>query len=288
MPSLCAVILTYNEETNLPACLESLRGWCQEIYVVDSGSTDRTVQIAREAGAHVVTHPFETHPKQWNWALRTAPIETDWVLALYADYRISHGLKEEILRLLPGTPSGVEGYYIPRKQIFRGRWIRYGAYWPRYILALFRRGRAWSDEGEYVDCRFSVRGQTRTLHHPIVERNEKEESILFWLDKQLKYIELLAQEEYLRRHHQLAGWAISPSPWGTPDQRVLWWKQIWYRLPIYIRPFLYFAYRYLFRLGVLDGWKGALFHFLQAFWLRLMVDIRIGELERAQKGRPPS
>lgn len=277
--SVTAIVLTFNEESNLPACLESLRGWRQKTFVVDSGSTDRTVTLAQEAGAEVVRHPFETHAKQWNWALKNIPIQTDWVLCLYADYRISVELRATLCRILPKTPSEVTGYYIPRKQIFRGRWIRHGTYWPRYILTLFRRDSAWSDERELVDCRFSVEGKTVHLKQPIVEQNEKERSVLFWLQKHLTYIELQAQEEYLRRHHRL-GWKIRPSLWGTPDQKVLWWKRIWYRMPLLVRPFLYYGYRYVIRLGFLDGSQGALFHFLQGFWLRLMVDVRIRELER--------
>lgn len=276
---LTAVILTLNEELNLPACLKSLEGWCPKIFVVDSGSSDQTVVIAQRHGAQVVHHPFETHAKQWNWALKTPPLSGQWVLALDADQQVSSELREELLRTLPKTPAQVLGYYLPRKQIFRGRWIRHGGYWPKYLLKLFRRGTAWSDEEELLDFRFYVKGQTRSLQHPIVEQNEKEQSIQFWLEKHLRFIELLAQEEYRRRRHP-AKWAMKPSPWGTPDQRVLWTKQIWYRMPLYVRPFLYFAYRYIFRLGILDGSTGGLFHFLQGFWLRLMVDIRIGELER--------
>lgn len=279
MSFITAIILTFNEELNLPACLKSLEDWCPQIFVVDSGSIDRTVSIAKEAGAHVVTHPFETHAKQWNWALKTLPLTSDWILAIDADQRITPELRQELLQILPSTPAEVAGYYLPRKQIFRGRWIRHGGYWPKVLLKLFRRGAAWTDEQELVDFRFYVRGQTRLLRSAIVEQNLKEEAITFWLQKHLRFIELLAQEEYRRRHGQ-GRWAIRLSPFGTPDQRVLWTKQLWYRLPLYGRPFLYFGYRYLLRLGILDGWEGFLFHFLQGFWLRLMIDVRLGELER--------
>lgn len=277
--SITAVILTLNEELNLSACLKSLEGWCLQIFVVDSGSTDQTVVIAQRHGAQVSHHPFETHAKQWNWALKTLPITGEWVLAIDADQRVSPELQEELFGTLPQTPSQVMGYYLPRKQIFRGQWIRHGGYWPKYLLKLFRRGAALSDEEELLDFRFYVKGETRLLRHSIIEHNNKERSIQFWLEKHLRFIELLAQEEYRRRWHPME-WAVKPSPWGTPDQRVLWAKQIWYRMPLYVRPFLYFAYRYIFRLGILDGPTGSLFHFLQGFWLRLMVDIRIGELER--------
>ena len=193
-------------------------------------------------------------------------------------------LREEISRALPQAPSTISGYYLPRKQFFRGQWIRHGGYWPKYLLKLFRRGAAESDERELLDFRFYVEGKTVCLRHPIIEQNKKERNISFWLQKHLRFIELLAQEESLRRHGQ-GGWRVQPSLWGTPDQQILWQKHFWYRMPLYVRPFLYFGYRYIFCLGFLDGWNGTLFHWLQGFWLRLMVDIRIGELER-ERGSP--
>lgn len=277
--SISAVVLTHQEELNLQACLSSLEGWCGQIFVVDSGSTDQTVAIARQAGAQVFQHPFETHAKQWNWALKNLPFQGGWILALDADQRVSPELREEILKVLPGTPAEVVGYYLPRKQIFRGRWIRHGGYWTKHLLKLFRKGLAWADEKELVDFRFYVRGKTRCLKQPLAEENEKEKEIIFWLEKHLRFIELQAREEHLRRHEKL-GWAMRPSLFGTPDQRILFWKRLWYRMPLFVRPFLYFGYRYFLRLGILDGPQGTLFHFLQAFWFRWMVDVRLQELER--------
>ncbi|MBI3615723.1 MAG: glycosyltransferase family 2 protein [Candidatus Omnitrophica bacterium] len=277
--SITAIILTLDEELNLPHCLKSLEGWCREVFIVDSGSSDGTLPIARAHGAAVIQHPFETHAKQWNWALKTLPITGEWVLALDADQRVTPELKEEILSSLPKSSLEIKGYYLPRKQIFRGKWIRHGGYWPKYLLKLFRRGCGWSDEQELVDFRFYVDGETRRLRYPILEQNRKEDQITFWLQKHLRYIELQAQEEHHRRHHRIP-WTIKPLLWGTPDQQVLWLKNLWYRLPLYVRPFLYFIYRFVFRLGVLDGPEGILFHFLQGFWLRLMIDVRLGELER--------
>jgi len=281
-PSIAAVVLTLNEEMNLPICLDSLKGWCKQIFVVDSGSTDRTVAIAREAGAQVVVHAFETHAKQWNWALQTVPIACEWVLALDADQRVTPKLKDEMLHALSDAPDEVAGFYLPRKQFFRGRWIRWGGYWPKYLLKLFRRGAAHSDEKELVDFRFYVRGEIPLLTQALIEHNEKEREILFWLEKHLRFVELHAQEEYGRRHKRV-GWSVRPAPRGTPDQKVLWRKEIWYRLPPVVRPFFFFLYRYIFQLGMLDGAQGALYHFLHGFWYELMIAIRLKELERNGK-----
>lgn len=280
--TITAVVLTKDEEANLPACLESLKGWCRPVFVVDSGSTDGTERVAKSFGAEFVSHPFETHSKQWNWALRNLPFKTAWVLAIDADQRITPQLKEELLKELAETDPQISGYYLPRKQIFRGRWIRHGGYWPKYLLKLFRTGAARCDEQELLDFRFYVDGKTVLLKEPLVEENLKEREILFWLGKHLRFIELLAREELSVRTGRRT-WQAKPDPAGTPDQRVLWKKNLWYKLPLYTRPFLYFAYRYFLLLGFLDGRQGALFHFLQAFWLRMMVDVRLGELLRAKK-----
>src|SRR5262245_16175348 len=132
--SLTLVVLTFNEERNLPACLTSAAGWVTEIFVVDSGSTDRTVAIAREFGATVVSHPFESHARQWRWALASLPIQTRWILALDADQAVTDALRDDITRKLSEWrgPDGPAGGYVNRRQIFRGKWIRHGGYYPKY------------------------------------------------------------------------------------------------------------------------------------------------------------
>jgi glycosyltransferase involved in cell wall biosynthesis len=290
--SLAVVVLTFNEERNLAACLESVAGWTGEIFVVDSGSNDHTVDIAMRYGARVVMHPFENHAKQWNWALRHLPFTYEWALCLDADHRVTPELKEELRELFnAGSESirgqarlkAVDGFYLKRQQIFRGKWIKHGGYYPKYLLKLFRHEHAWSDENELLDFRFYVEGETATLQHDLVEDNQNEFDISFWIAKHNRFAQLQAREELLRRRDNIA-WSIRPSLFGTPDQRTLWLKRSWYLLPLYVRPCLYFFYRYILRLGFLDGKQGFLFHFLQGFWYRLLVDVVLDDLRR---GREP-
>ncbi len=155
---LTVVVLTLNEERNLPACLESVVGWATEVFVVDSGSTDATGAIAWRFGARVVTHAFETHARQWKWALDELPIQTDWVLGLDADQRITPELRQEISRRLSHATiaRAPSGYFVRRRQIFRGRWIRHGGYYPKYLLKLFRLRAVSVDETDLVDHHFVV------------------------------------------------------------------------------------------------------------------------------------
>ena len=271
------MILTLNEEANLPQCLASVCDWAREIFVVDAGSSDRTREIVEKSGAVIVEHPFETHSGQWRWALDNLPIHTDWVLALDADQRVTPELAREISELNWQGLDGVDGFYIRRRQWFRGRWIKHGGYYPKYLLKMFRKEAVVTDPMDLVDHHFYVAGAVRKLRHDLDEANQKEDDISFWTEKHNRYATLLAREELeWRRGAQRT--AIEPSIVGTPDQRSLALKRVWRRMPLYLRPFLYFFYRYFLRLGVLDGKQGAIFHFLQAFWFRLMVDIKLDEM----------
>jgi glycosyltransferase involved in cell wall biosynthesis len=283
-PIVSVIVLTFDEERNLRACLSSVVGLTPDIFVVDSGSTDRTVAIAAEFGAQVVRHPFESHARQWQWSLSTLPIRSPWVLALDADQALTPELKASMSEnLLSWTSAGTPvGGYLNRRQIFRGRWIRHGGYYPKYLLKLFRRDAVVLDEDDLVDHHFHVTGPTAILAGDLIEDNRNESDIAVWIAKHNRYAVQQAREETAR--------SVDPDQrptraFGSPDERTRWQKRIWYRLPLYARPFGYFIYRYVFRLGFLDGKEGFIFHFLQAFWYRLLVDINRDELRSANAAR---
>ena len=272
---LSALILARNEERNLADCLSTLVGWCDDIHLVDSFSTDATLEIANRHSVHVHQHAFEGHTKQRTWSLRNVPFQNEWVIALDADHRVTPELRKELIKVFTTPPIGVDGFYVKRRQIFRGRWMRHGGYYPKYMLKIFRADKAFLDDHEF-DYRFYVDGPTRKLTHDILEQNRNEDSITFFIEKHNRFATEQAIEELKRR----AGlkYLVSASFFGTPDQRTLRLKQIWYGLPLYLRPFLLFFYRYFLKLGVLDGKEGFIFFFLQSFWFRLLVDVRIEEL----------
>jgi glycosyltransferase involved in cell wall biosynthesis len=276
------VVLTFNEERNLPACLENAAGWAADIVVVDSGSTDRTAAIAKDHGARVVEHPFETHSRQWQWALANVPFSTEWVLALDADQRLTPELRAEITDRLR-QPGETAGFFLNRRQIFRGRWIRHGGYYPKYLLKLFRRTSVSLDDTELVDHHFRVAGPTENLRCDMIEDNQNEASIAEWTAKHNRYATLQARQDVLRE--SVAGGptgtadvAAASRPDGSPDGRTRRLKRVWGRLPLFVRPCLYVFYRYVLRLGFLDGKEGFVFHVLQGFWYRLLVDINTDEL----------
>ena len=275
------VILTFNEERNLRASLESLSGWASRLVIVDSGSTDATCAIAKEHGATILVHPFETHAKQWKWALAQLPPETDWVLGLDADQQLTPELRTTIDELLASHPTAV-GAYVNRRQIFRGTWIRHGGYYPKFLLKLFRLAHVELDEGDLVDHHFIVRGPTVNLRADLIEDNRNEAQIATWTAKHNRYAVLQARQELAASAAPVAFSAV----FGAPDDRVKWLKQQWARLPLFVRPCLYVFYRYVVRLGFLDGKQGFVFHVLQGFWYRLLIDVNIDELREQGLNRP--
>ncbi len=282
---LSVVILTFNEERNLDACLSSVVDLASEVFVVDSGSTDRTAAIAATFGAHVVTHPFESHAKQWQWALSTLPLTSTWVLALDADQALTPELRAEHR----SRHSAVDrGRHADRARIsIDGRSSADGGFataaTTRNICSsCFDETRSCSIEDDLVDHHFHVTGPTAILEGDLIEDNRNENAIAVWIEKHNRYAVRQAREEAARS----ADPDRRPTrAFGSPDERTRWRKRIWNRLPLYARPFGYFLYRYVLRLGFLDGKEGFIFHFMQAFWYRLLVDINRDEL-RASRSDP--
>ncbi|HEY4594093.1 MAG TPA: glycosyltransferase family 2 protein, partial [Thermoanaerobaculia bacterium] len=257
MIPLSVLVTTRNEEANVERCLRSVHGFADQVFVLDSESTDGTAEIARKY-AEVQTLAYDHSriiPWIFQWGLDNLPLRNDWVLILEADQAVTPELREEIAALL-ARPEAVreDGFYIRRRQIFRGKPLRFGGYGSKVLLKLFRRSRSGLDPVEQ-DTRVYVRGPVGRLRAPLEEWNVKEDSIQFYLQKHLRYAEAFAREEFERRRGGTP-WKTAPRLFGTPDERILWMKSRYYRMPLYLRPFLYFLYRYFFLLGILDGKTG--------------------------------
>lgn len=282
-PDFSFVILTYNEEIHLPRLLASLQELRAPVFLLDSGSTDKTLEIARQYGATIASHAFRNHPAQWDHALRHFDIRTPWTIGLDADHVVS----PELFQLLRDfrdrqVPPDVCGIYFNRKNYFKGAWIRHGGYFPKYLLKMFRTGNGYSDLEENMDHRFVVTGRTMVWKRGyLLEENLKENQIGFWIEKHNRYSVLHAREEVERRAGK-RGQTVRPALFGSPDQRVAYLKKVWWALPLFVRPLMYFSWRYFFLLGFLDGRQGFIFHVLQAFWYRLVVDIKIEEFQKGQ------
>lgn len=277
---LSFIILTFNEEQHLPRLLASIAGLEAQIYILDSGSTDKTLAIAADYQAIIKTNLFINHPKQWDFALKNFQIQTPWIIGLDSDQIVSTELYKKLENFKnDDVETAVNGIYFNRKNYFRGQWLRHGGYFPKYLLKMFRNGIGFSDLNENMDHRFIVTGKTIIWENGYLkEENLKENNISFWLTKHNHYSDMLAKEEVERiknlRNQTIKGKFFC----GSPDEKIAFLKSIWWKLPLYLRPFLFFIYRFFFQFGILDGKQGRLFHFLHAFWFRLMIDVKIEEL----------
>lgn len=280
------IVLTFNEEIHLPRLLQSIQSLDAPIFVLDSGSTDATLDLCKQYYATTAFHTFDNHPKQWDFALKNFDVKTPWIICLDADQQVSPELLSQLRNFDDKNFGGVNGIYFNRKNYFKGRWIKHGGYYPFYLLKMFRYGIGFSDLNENMDHRFIVPGKIEIWNNGyFLEENLKENKISFWIDKHNRYSTLLAQEE-VERLQKLRQQTLKPKFGGTPDERTAWLKNIWWKLPRYWRPAIYFFYRMIFQLGFLDGKTGIIFHFLQGFWFRLIVDVKIDELMQVQQRNP--
>lgn len=269
---LAVVVLTYNEEVNLPACLQSVAGWAREIFIVDSWSEDRTPQIAKEFGAELHNIEFKGYAETRNWALEELPIREEWVLFLDADERVTPELREEITSELEDIPAEISGFELKRRFHFLGRWIKHGGYYPLWLVRLVRRSRARC-VGRRVNEHLEVEGRLDRLQHDFVHEDKK--GLDDWLRKHVKYAKLEALE-YLDDERTSKG-----RLWGSQPERKQWLRtQVWNRLPRFIRPLIYFSYRYVLKRGFMDGKEGLIYHTLQGLWYPFLIDTYTFTLER--------
>lgn len=274
---ISVIILTYNEERNIEKCLQSVKGWVQEIIVVDSYSVDATKKMAEEYGARVVSHPFKNQADQFNWALDTIPITTEWILRLDADEEMSKNLWEEIAKKIPHTPPDINGFYMKRRVYFMGRWIKHGGYYPTWILRLWRKGKARIESREMDEHTILLEGRTEKLENDFIDNNQK--NLESWT---AKHNDFSTREVYARlktEKEQL----LAARAKGEQPQKKRWIKErVYLKLPLFLRVFMYFFYRYIVRVGFLDGKEGLVFHVLQGFWHQFLIDAKYYEIMKNQ------
>lgn len=278
-PLVSAIVLTYNEEENLEACLSSLAGVADDIHLIDSGSTDGTLKIAEKHTKHILANKFVNQAEQLNWALDKIKPDSSWMLRLDADERLSPELAEELRSRLPSATQKVSGFYLKRRVYFMGAWIKYGGYYPTWLLRVWRNGKARAENRWMDEHMLLSEGQAGMLTNDIIEENKK--NLNFWIGKHNSYASREAIEELKFKYGITTEHVLTPDISGAQDSRKRWIKtKLYFRLPLFFRAFAYFIYRYFFRFGFLDGKEGLIFHFLQGFWYRFLVDAKIYEIKR--------
>lgn len=279
--NLSVVILTFNEELHIKRCIESLLPIAKDIYIVDSYSNDKTIEICESLGAKVYQRKWKNYADQFQWGLDNCPIDTEWVMRMDADEYIESDLIGELSGTLASVTEDITGLYIRRKYFFLGKWVKRGTVYPLNLLRIWRAGMG-RIENRWMDEHIVLDGSARTtqLKGHIVDDNLN--NTRWWTDKHNKYadremIDILDKKYRLFPHDD----ALK----GDDEQSQAKFKRmvkegVYNKLPIFVRPMLYFLYRYFIRLGFLDGVRGFAFHFFQGYWYRSLVDLRVYEAER--------
>ena len=282
MNSITALILTYNENLHLERCLASLKNICSRICIVDSYSNDNTLEIARKYGAEIKQHSWSNNANQFNWGLENFNIDTEWILRIDADEFVTNELTKEINDKINSISKDVSGIILKRRVLFMDRWIKHGGYYPTYQVRILRNGKGKCEE-RWMDEHIKLsEGETITFEHDIVDYNLN--NLTWWTNKHNNYATREAVELLNIKYKFLKTDSIDAELSKRQDKRKRWLKEkIYSRIPLFVRPLFYFIYRYVFRLGFLDGKPGLIWHFLQGFWYRFLVDAKVYDIERRAK-----
>ena len=283
MKKISVLILTYNEELHIARCIESLQNIAEEIFIVDSFSTDKTVEIAESLGSKVYQNKWVNYATQFQWGLDNCPIETEWVMRMDADEYLEPKLIDALLKKLPTIQQEITGIYLKRKVYFMGKWMRWGGSYPQILLRIWRYGygrieQRWMDEHIVLK-----EGKTILIDDgDIVDDNQN--SITWWINKHNNYAtrEMI---DLMNIKYRFIPMDESLEKFNDPQagrKRIIK-NKIYSKLPLGLRSTLYFFYRYFFKLGLLDGFEGFIWHFMQGWWYRLLVDVKCYEFEKKLK-----
>ena len=276
--SIAVVILTFNEEIHIERCIRSAQRVTDKIIVVDSFSTDETCAIAQSLGAVVYQHKFENQARQFNWALENCDIEAQWIWRLDADEYIEPALAEKALDAIEHVAEDVNGIYVNKKIVFMGQPLLHGGWYPASQIKIIRKGFGGSED-KWMDEHLVVfSGKTIAVDGDQTDDNLND--LTWWSHKHVNYasreaINTLMMEYGLQKQDR----EVQPKFFGTSAERKRWLKMKYAKTPLFVRPLINFLLRYILKGGFLDGKRGFIWHFLQGYWYRMLVDCKILELK---------
>ena len=271
MADLTAVILTKNESKNIEECLKSIQGFAKRVVVVDSGSTDDTIEIAKKNGADVYVHKFENYARQFNWALDNTNITTKWTLRLDADERLTPALCKELEYLMDiNKDTDVNGITMEAWFYFLGKCIKYGGSKKRKLM-VFKTGIGRIEDRKMDEHTILLEGRSISAKNKFIHYDFR--SLDHFISKMNWYATREMQDyfDYLK----------SDSLEELHDKNIIKTRKrkfrLYYRLPMFFRSWLLFIYFYIFKLGFLDGKEGFVYHYMYNHWYRCLVDAKIYE-----------
>lgn len=276
---ISVIILTYNEELHIRRCIENIKKFTDNIYVIDSYSTDNTVDIARSLGATVLQNPWVNYGNQFQWGLDNAPIKTAWIMRVDADEYSSDELIADMQLKLPTLDGSVSGVLVNVGWCFLDKLMRHGGRYPVPLLRIWRTGKAhieqrWMDEHLVLDDGDTVRFDGAHIDHNL-------NSVSWFIYKHNNYATREMIDIVNHKHHLFeCDESLASNNAQQAKYKRFIKENIYNKLPIFVRPTLYFIYRYFLRLGFLDGVKGFGYHFMQGYWYRCLIDLKVYEAEK--------
>lgn len=273
--SLTAIVLTYNEELHLERCLQSLQGVCSDIVIVDSYSTDKTEQIAKKYNARFFQNAWTNHATQLNWGIDNTAIKTDWVIRVDADEYLSETLQKEIQEKLSIQKYNITGIRVKRLMYFFDKPLKKSGMYPIWHLKIWRNGMAHCEQ-RWMDERMKLSsGEISSIDGDLVDHNLN--NLTWWTAKHNGY----ATREAIDILDKIYGFTsvevVKGKFFGSSEERRRWLKERYLKLPLFVRPFIFFLIRYFFQLGFIEGKRGFIWNVLQCFWYRFLVDAKIFE-----------
>ncbi|WP_405565515.1 glycosyltransferase family 2 protein [Polaribacter sp. Asnod6-C07] len=275
--TIAAIILTYNEEQHIERCINSIKNSVDEIFIIDSFSKDYTVAIAERLGAKVYQNPWVNYATQFNWALQNCNIQSEWVWRIDADEYYESNSNIDLKQELANLSSEISGVYIKRKIIFMDKPLLHGGWFPVWHLKIWKFGKGFC-ENRWMDEHIKLtEGITTEIN--IVQVDENLNDLTWWTEKHNHYATREVVDLLDTQYQIFSKSSVEPKFFGTGEQRKRFLKLAYLKFPLFVRPFIYFSYRYFLKLGFLDGKSGFVWHILQGFWYRFLVDAKIYELK---------
>ncbi|MBU3010326.1 glycosyltransferase family 2 protein [Polaribacter vadi] len=275
--TIAAIILTYNEEQHIERCINSIKNSVDEIFIIDSFSKDYTVAIAERLGAKVYQNPWVNYATQFNWALQNCNIQSEWVWRIDADEYYESNSNIDLKQELANLSSEISGVYIKRKIIFMDKPLLHGGWFPVWHLKIWKFGKGFC-ENRWMDEHIKLtEGITAEIN--IVQVDENLNDLTWWTEKHNHYATREVVDLLDTQYQIFSKSSVEPKFFGTGEQRKRFLKLAYLKFPLFVRPFIYFSYRYFLKLGFLDGKSGFVWHILQGFWYRFLVDAKIYELK---------
>lgn len=277
MVDLTAIILTKNENINITDCINSLQGFVQRVVVVDSGSTDDTVETAKRMGAEIYIHPFENYSHQFNWGIDNTKVATKWTLRIDADERLTPELCEELEQLMKQhDQDDVNGIIMESWFYFLGKCIKHGGCKKRKLM-VFKTGigrieERNMDEHTILSTGNAVAAKERFIHYDFHDINHFITKMNWYAAREMQdYISCMCENSSEKLQ----------DPIISKTRRLKF--GLYYKFPPFLRSLLLFLYIYIFRLGFLDGKEGYIYHYMYQRWYRCLVDAKIYEYKLSHK-----